>query len=81
MIRSVADDLLLVDKISTSDESEKVSFLHPTFGFLSRAHLTCGVAPGVSAAQTGLDIVEMIKKESDIIQKRLQYRRVAMQEL
>jgi hypothetical protein len=70
MVRSVADDdLLLVDKVIPSDESEQVSFLHPTFGFLSRAHLTCGVAPGVTAAQTGSDMLEMIQQESDIIQR------------
>ena len=71
MVKSLADgDLLLVDKIPTSDaQSEQVSFLHPTFGFLSRAHLTCGVAPSVSAAQTGLDMVEMIRQESEAIVK------------
>ena len=73
MVRSIADDddALLVDKILAPNESEDVSFLHPTFGFLSRAHLTCGVAPGVTAAQTGLDTVEMIQKESDSIQRNL----------
>jgi hypothetical protein len=72
MVRSLADDdLLLVDKVLTSSQSEQVSFLHPTFGFLSRAHLTCGVAPGVGAAQTGIDVVEMIQKESDIIQRNI----------
>ena len=69
MVRSVADeDILLVDKVIPSNESEQISFLHPTFGFLSRAHLTCGVAPGISASQTGADMLEMIQKESDIIQ-------------
>jgi len=72
MIRSlVDDDILLVDKIITSNESEQVSFLHPTFGFLSRAHLTCGVAPGISASQTGNDMIEMIQKESESIQKNI----------
>jgi len=72
MVRSIVDDdLLLVDKVITSNESEQVSFLHPTFGFLSRAHLTCGVAPGINASQTGHDLVEMIQKESDIIQKNI----------
>ncbi|CAF2510651.1 unnamed protein product [Rotaria sp. Silwood2] len=70
MVRSLADDdILLVDKVLTSNISEKVTFLHPTFGYLSRAHLTCGVAPGINASQTGHDIIEMIQKESDIIQK------------
>ena len=71
MAKSMADDdLLLVDKIPTNtNQAEEVSFLHPTFGFLSRAHLTCGVAPGVSAAQTGLDVVEMIRQESEVILK------------
>ena len=70
MVRSLADDdMLLVDKILTSTESEQVSFLHPTFGFLSRAHLTCGVAPDTSASQTGHDLVDIIQKESDIIQR------------
>jgi hypothetical protein len=72
MARSLGDDdILLVDKIITPNESEKVSFLHPTFGFLSRAHLTCGVAPGINASQTGQDMVEMIQKESDSIQRNL----------
>jgi hypothetical protein len=72
MVRSLADDdLLLVDKIETSTESEQISFLHPTFGFLSRAHLTCGVAPGITASQTGHDMIELIKKESDSIQRNL----------
>jgi hypothetical protein len=72
MVRSITDDdALLVDKILSSNESEQVSFLHPTFGFLSRAHLTCGVAPGISAAQTGHDMVEMIQKESDSILRNL----------
>ncbi|CAF1257518.1 unnamed protein product [Adineta steineri] len=68
MVRSV-DDVLLVDKIIPTNESEQISFLHPTFGFLSRAHLTCGVAPDISAAQTGHDMTEMIKKESDYIHR------------
>jgi hypothetical protein len=72
MVRSITDDdVLLVDKVLTSNVSEQVSFLHPTFGFLSRAHLTCGVAPGISAAQTGHDMVEMIQKESDNIQRNI----------
>lgn len=70
MTQSIAgDDLVLVDKTAASNESEKVSFLHPTFGYLSRAHLTCGVAPGVSPVQTGLDVLEMIQKECDHIQR------------
>jgi hypothetical protein len=72
MVRSLADDdLLLVDRVLTSNETEQISFLHPTFGFLSRAHLTCGVAPGTSASQTGLDMIEMIKKESDSLQRNI----------
>ncbi|CAF1278743.1 unnamed protein product, partial [Adineta ricciae] len=70
MVRSVADDdVLLVDKVTPSNESEEMSFLHPTFGFLSRAHLTCGVGPGVSAVQTGQDMIDMIRKESDSLQR------------
>lgn len=70
MVRSVAeDDVLLVDKVSPAAEPAQTSFLHPTFGFLSRAHLTCGVAPGVSAAQTGQDMIDMIRKESDSLQR------------
>ena len=70
MVRSlVDDDILLVDKVIPSDESEQISMLHPTFGFLSRAHLTCGVAPGISPSQTGSDMLEMIQKESDNIQR------------
>ena len=73
MVRSVADDAdaLLVERVVASTEPEEVSFLHPTFGFLSRAHLTCGVAPGVSAAQAGLDMAEMIEKESDSLRRRI----------
>ncbi|CAF3566125.1 unnamed protein product [Rotaria sordida] len=72
MVRSLGDDdILLVDKVLTSNISEKISFLHPTFGYLSRAHLTCGVAPGINASQTGSDILDMIKKESDIIEKNI----------
>ncbi len=72
MVRSlIDDDMLLVDKVLTSNESEQVSFLHPTYGFLSRAHLTCGVAPGISPSQTGYDMVEMIQKESDSIEKNV----------
>ena len=72
MVRSLADDdMLLVDKVLTSTESEQVSFLHPTFGFLSRAHLTCGVAPDTGAVQTGHDLVDMIKKENDIILRNI----------
>ncbi|CAF4644527.1 unnamed protein product [Rotaria socialis] len=72
MVRSVAgEDVLLVDNVSRSNTTEQVSFLHPTFGYLSRAHLTCGVAPGSSAAQTGQDIIEMIQKESDTIQRNI----------
>ena len=72
MARSLADDdLLLVDKVVTSNEPEQISFLHPTFGFLSRAHLTCGVAPGTNAAQTGFDTIELIQKESDSLQKNI----------
>ena len=62
------DDLLLVDKVAAANESEQVSFLRPTFGFLSRAHLTCGVAPGVSASQSGLDMLDMIRQEGESIQ-------------
>ncbi|CAF3350356.1 unnamed protein product [Rotaria sp. Silwood1] len=70
MVKSLADDdILLVDKVLFSNIPEKITFLHPTFGYLSRAHLTCGVAPGISASQTGHDIIEMIQKESDVIQK------------
>ena len=72
IIRSVAgDDILLVDKVITEKESNKVSFLHPTFGFLSRAHLTCGVAPGINPSQTGRDLIEMIQKESNILHKNI----------
>jgi len=63
------DDVLLVDKVVPSNQTEQVSFFHPTFGFLSRAHLTCGVAPDVNAVQTGLDLVEMIQKENETIQR------------
>ena len=70
MVRSVAeDDILLVDKVLPFNESDQISFLRPTFGFLSRAHLTCGVAPGVSAAQTGQDMIDMVRKESDSLQR------------
>ena len=65
----VDDDLLLVDKVAAVNETEQVSFLRPTFGFLSRAHLTCGVAPGVGASQTGLDMLDMIRQEGESIQK------------
>jgi len=36
----------------------------PTSGRGSRAHLTLGCAPGVSAVTTGLDLVEIINQES-----------------
>ena len=68
MAKSLADDdLLLVDKLenlSLESNENPTSFLRPTFGFLSRAHLTCGVAPNVSSAQAGVDMVEMIRKET-----------------
>jgi hypothetical protein len=71
MTSSLADDdLLLVNKIQHRlDTSEQVTFLHPTFGFLSRAHLTCGVAPGIAASQTGLDLLDMIRQESESIRE------------
>lgn len=63
----------LVDEISKmSIEPEKVSFFHPTFGFLSRAHLTCGVAPDVSASQTGIDLIHLIRQESEVLRKNVQ---------
>lgn len=73
MVRSITDDAdtLLVDRIPTVDESEEVSMVHPTFGFLSRAHLTCGVAPDEKSAQTGLDMAEMIEKESDNLRRHV----------
>ena len=68
MTKSLADeDLLLVDQLGnlSLENESSTSFFRPTFGFLSRAHLTCGVAPGISAAQAGIDMVEMIRKETD----------------
>jgi hypothetical protein len=62
MVKSLAeDDLVLVEEINPNVER---SFFHPTTGFMSRGHLTCGVAPGVSAAQAGLDMIEMIRQEA-----------------
>ncbi|CAF0742086.1 unnamed protein product [Didymodactylos carnosus] len=42
------------------------TILHPTCGFMSRAHFTVGVAPGSSAVQTGQDLLSIIQKESDL---------------
>lgn len=72
MVQSISyDDMLLSDNLISSNISDEISFLHPTFGFLSRAHLTCGVAPGVNASQTGFDLIDMIQKESESLQKNI----------
>ncbi|CAF1499480.1 unnamed protein product, partial [Didymodactylos carnosus] len=42
------------------------TILHPTFGYMSRAHYPVGAAPGSSAVQTGQDLLSIIQKESDL---------------
>ena len=70
MAKSLADDdLLLVDKLEnlSLEPETPTSLLRPTSGFLSRAHLTCAVAPNVSAAQAGIDMVEMVRRETNAL--------------
>lgn len=73
MAKSMADDdLLLVNKIGDLDlEENEVSFFRPTFGFMSRAHLTCGVSPGVSSSQAGIDLVHMVRQEGYAMKRNL----------